>query len=131
MIADGTSKHERCDRANQLIRRISELGHRTFHYQGVTARLEVDSRGRVWFHDEYSKKRIYTAYRYRWRGFNHGGTMRALIDALCDYIKTGRPICGHLGPWSDWLYGGDLWGYGIENMENIRAYATELGIYQE
>lgn len=120
-------KQERAKRANALLQTISEHGRRFFHHDGRVARFEVDERGRVWFIDAYSQKRIYTHYTGRWRGFTLGGTMRWLIESLRDYIRTGKVIVGHFGPWPDEICRGDLWGYG-DDMRAIRKKAVELAI---
>lgn len=125
------SRMERCEKVNDLLRCIGEVGRRFFHHDGRYARFEVGLRGRVWLHDHYSRKRIYTHYPYRWRGFTNGGTLKALCIALRDFIMRGKPVkSGHFGPWPDWYCGGDLWGYG-DAMEGVRAKALELGVTQQ
>lgn len=90
--------------------------------------MEVDYRGRVWFVDAYSGKRIYTHYNGEWRGFTNGGTMRSLVNLLRDFIMDGEPRnTSLLGPWPDWYCDGDLWGYG-DAMTEVREAATRLGV---
>ena len=123
-------KKARCAEANKVIEAISIHGRRFFYNRenNRIARMEVDKQGRIWLIDDYSQKRIYTQYRYEWRNFSHGGTMRRLIEALRDYIRTGIPIHpAHFGPWPPEFCGGDLWGYGATEMEIVRkkVLATE------
>ena len=124
------AKQDRVQKTNQLIQTIASCGHAFFSHQGRVSAFEIDARGRIWFVDAWRGARIYTHYTIgRWVGFTEGGTLRALVIALRDYIRTGNPIpSGHLGPWPDWYSQGDPWGYGAENMQNIRKKAMLLGI---
>lgn len=122
---------DRENAANDLLLVIATTGRKFFNHKGSVSQLERDSRGKVWFIDSYTKKRVYTHYRYDWRGFTNGGTMRWLIESLRDFIVHGTQIdCRkHFGPWPDWVCGnGDRWGYGAESMETIRAEAKRLGV---
>lgn len=118
------SKAERIADANYLLLTISMFGRRFFysHRHNRVARFEMTIDGKLWFRDDYTDKRIYVAYRGRWRHFSHGGTMRRLIDDLANYIRTGERIrAGHFGPWPEYICDGDLWGYGKETMETLRT----------
>ena len=109
-----TTKQERVEHANALIRAISSHGRRFFYDRehDRIARMEVDANGKVWFIDDYSGKRIYTHYRYHWSGFSHGGTLRDLVIAMRDYIRVGTKIPrGYIAPARQWT-DGDVWGYG-------------------
>jgi len=119
----------RCLAANQLLRTISENGRHFFRTGDFVAFLELDSRGRVWFTDDYTREQIYTHYeRTRWRNFSRGGTMRELIVALRKYIVYGTRLGSkQLGPFPSYNCGGDPWGYG-EGMEVVREKAKELGL---
>lgn len=124
---------ERLKAANELLVVIASCGRRFFYSSRFdrTATMERDERGRIWFHDEYTGKRIHTHYRGEWRGFTNGGTLQALVIALRDFIVCGRTVnARQFGPWSDWLCGGDLWGYGAD-MEQVRSAARRLGIVAE
>lgn len=125
---DTTRREARCKTANELLLIISAHGRRFFYDSGSVCRMHVDLRGRVWFRDAYSGRSIYTHYRGRWRGFTHGGTLKALVESLRDFI-TGRrktlPL-GHLGPWPETVCRGDLWGYGGAAMCRVRAAAYAL-----
>ncbi|WP_198387826.1 hypothetical protein [Burkholderia ubonensis] len=92
--------------------------------------MEIDARGRVWFVDDYTQKRIYTHdTRGRWRGFTHGGTLRALVEDMRDYIMNGTPVprwkiaIRQLGNPER-----DVWGYGFEAAEAVRKAAFALPI---
>lgn len=122
------SKHQRLDEANAVIRAMAGVGRRFFYNErhDRVARFELTLDGRLWFRDDYADKRIYVAYRGRWREFSHGGTMRRLVDALAEYIRSGKRIAaGHFGPWPAWVSDGDLWGYGDEAMASLRAALAE------
>lgn len=124
-------KIERLRVVNELIRTIASCGRHFFEYQGDVAYLELGPRGRVWLHDEFTKKRIYTHYSGYWGGFTNGDTMRELIVYLRKYITAGRrPPELLFGPWPDWVCRGDLWGYG-EDMQVVRDKALELGITRQ
>ena len=132
-----TDRRERLARANAFLRAIASCGRRFFftprspHQEERVAHLEVDERGRVWFVDDYSGKRIYTHYRGAWRGFTHGGTLKGLILYLREYLVRGLLLPrGSLGPWPDWVGGnGDLWGYGLD-MKKVRQSARDLGLLE-
>ena len=60
------------------------------------------------------------------RDLTDGGTLEALVLDLSEFIRTGEPTNGNNG------YNGifcrhENWGYSIEEMEEIRAYAKEIG----
>ena len=116
---------------NKLIKAIGGCGRRFFFSKRFDryARIEVDQRGRVWFIDDYTEKRIYTHYHYWKRGFSHGGTMKDLVNAFRDYITKGVHVpAGMLGPWPHWLAYGDLWGYGDNAMQEVRDAALSHGV---
>ena len=121
-------RQSRVARANLLLETIASCGRgffgRTIEGQRRLAHLEVDRRGRVWFVDDWTGRRIYTHYRGAWRGFSHGGTLKQLVEAIRDWIVSGRPIPG-------WYSDGDPWAYGHEAMERIRRRARELEIVLE
>ena len=119
------AKRMRAQKANEFLREIAGCGRRFFHHAGRISAFEADYGGRVWFEDAYSQKRIYTHYRYKWRGFTNGGTLRALVERLRDYISTGHSPNLNLGPWPEHLCDGDLWGYG-DDMQRVRAAAQRL-----
>lgn len=117
-------KAERIKDANYLILQISMFGRRFFYNakHNRVARFEVTLDGKLWLRDDYTDRRVYVAYKGRWRYFSHGGTMRRLVEDLAHWIRTGEPICyeAHFGPWPHYLCEGDLWGYGHEVMVTFR-----------
>lgn len=120
--------------ANELLVAIASMGLRFFHHKGRVSRFELGS-GRLWFWDSYSKRRIsmHQAAGVDWnrQGFTQGGTMRRLVEDLKEYIWRGTPIRrNHLGPWPEWVCGGDPWAYGPEAMQSIRDAAKRLGVTQ-
>lgn len=133
-----STKQERVESCNKLLRAIGDCGRRFFYHGprvepgcNTTPRYAYFElrRGAVYLIDDYSQKAIYTAWtRDEWRGFSHGGTLRSLIIKLSDFIRTGSSIApGHFGPWPEWTCGGDLWGYGPD-MVKVRRAAVEFGI---
>lgn len=122
------TKEERLAKANQMIRAIASCGRKFFAYQDRVSRFDVDGRGRVWFIDKYTQKRIYTHYAGQWRGFSDGGTLHGVAVALREFIIHGKQLRPTtFGPWPEWICGGDLWGYG-EDMQSVRDAAKDLGI---
>lgn len=130
-----TLKRQRADQVNQAIRIIADHGRR-FFYDDFTDRyaiMEVDHRGKVWIVDEYTGKRIFThetVWGGRWRGFNHGGTLKDLVKKFRDYICTGEPLHpGYLGPerFSD----SNIWGYDEEGMRAVREQAGVLPVFRQ
>ena len=116
-------KAERLADANYLILQVSMFGRRFFYNarHNRVARFEITIDGKLWFRDDYTDKRVYVAYKGRWRNFSHGGTCRRLVEDLAKYIRTGERIpAGHFGPWPEYLCDGDLWGYGKETMARLR-----------
>lgn len=126
------SKRQRAEHCNQLIQVIASHGRQFFRCKstGNVASMEVDARGRVWFHDYYSRKRIYThptTFGNSWHGFTSGGTLRSLVEDMRDYIMTGKPLArawiGH-----DRADGSNIWGYAVEDMAACRAECFALPI---
>lgn len=122
------TRRQRIEAANEVIFQVASFGRRFFYNEthDRVARFEQSLDGKLWFRDDYTNKLCYTAYRYNWRNFSHGGTMRSLIDALAHYIRTGEPISrGYFGPWRKIFCNGDLWGYGDDAMQSLRAAIAE------
>ncbi|WP_315127020.1 hypothetical protein [Comamonas antarctica] len=125
------SKVERLEHANALIQAISRHGRRFFYNRetGTVARLDLDSRGRVWWIDDYRGARVYVAHSGRWRGFSHGGTLRSLIQALHQYIQRSELLHPeHIAPTMSY---GDMWGYGTEAAAAVRAEAHQLPMFKQ
>lgn len=124
-IADKIRRSWDC---NEAIRIIGSHGHRFFYSSEFDrfARFNIDDRGRVWFIDNYSGTPIYTHYNGRWRHFNNGGTLKALVIKMRDYITKGQKLSrGYIGPETSWT-DGNVWGYSEEEMRIVREKAGDL-----
>jgi hypothetical protein len=117
-------KVERVRTANQVIVAIASYGRRFFYCvgKGTLARFQLSERGDVLFVDDYTEHPVPVIANRTWRGFSHGGGLRALVEALGVYIRTGKPIS------RDWFDraitrgdGSDIWGYGAAAMEAVRV----------
>lgn len=120
----------RLAKVNELIRVIGSCGRHFFQYRTGRrfAHMEIDPRGRVWFVDDYTQERIYTHREGRWRGFSHGGTLKALVEFFRDHIKRGTLLhAGYFNTSSTWR-SGHVWGYPPEDLEKVRKAALRLGI---
>ena len=119
------TKEQRIEVANRFVKIISEHGRKFFERNGKVGYFDIEH-GHVVWHCEVAKKRIWLSYKY-W-SFGNGGTMRALINALANYIREGGELpMRHLGPWPKWIGGdGDMWGYGTDEMEKVRTRCAEL-----
>lgn len=130
MSTKAQRKQERLEKANAVIQAISRHGRRFFYYDktGAVSYFKLDERGRIWLVDKYTQKPVYVAYRYHWHRFTEGGTLRALIEALRDFIRTGEQISsGHFAGYPGWFAPGDPWGYGTEAMEAVRVEVMQTG----
>lgn len=113
------AKLSRLDHANEVLYQIGSLGRRFFFNEAHNrfAEFSIDNRGMVWLRDDYTGKLVYVSYKGQWRNFSHGGTCRAIVEALTLYITQGVQVQrAHLGPWPH----RDLWGYGKEAMDRLR-----------
>lgn len=130
-----TLKMQRAEHVNQVIRIIADHGRRFFYNEARSryASMEVDHRGKVWFIDDYSGKRIFThetVWGGRWRGFTHGGTLRRLVEEFRDYIRTGAPLSRfYLGPERSFDES-NIWGYDEEGMRAVREQAGALPVFR-
>lgn len=119
-------KERRVIEVNEFIAVIAAHGRHFFRYKDVVARFELDDHGKIWFHNEYTGKRIYTHQRGGWKGFHHGGTLLDLCKALRDYIMgRGEFPARAAGPWPEWLCNGDLWGY-EDDIKPVREKIREI-----
>lgn len=120
------TRAERLAEANEVIRHVSNFGRRFFYCARFDriARLEITAGGRIVFVDDFTDRRVNPFREVRWKNFSHGGTLQRFVEALANYVRTGeRMHPGHFGPWT-MLYG-DLWGYGLEEMDKVRAAVAE------
>jgi hypothetical protein len=120
---------ERVEHANALIKVIAGHGRKFFESKGVIASLELDTKGKVWFVDDYTRRRIYAHYKGDWSGFSHGGTLKDLVCAMRDYITKGNKLpIAWIAPIRFNPEHGDIWGYGKESRTAVREAAAKLPI---
>ena len=123
-------KEIRLEKANKLLEKIASCGRNFFYYDkdDTTAKFLLKN-NRVYFMDQYTKKEMLT-YNYRQlkRHFNNGGTMRALVMDISEWIRTGKYTNGNNG------YGGLFcphWGYSKADMLEIQELARGIGYLKE
>jgi hypothetical protein len=115
-------KLQRVAEVNAVIKAISNHGRRFFFSNGHqrVAEFRIGNQGQILFYDDYTWHPVYVAYKYRWRGFSHGGTLQGLVEMMRDYIRSGTTIpivyIGLERVWKD----GDVWGYGKEAIQAVR-----------
>lgn len=106
---------QRVKDANQVIGVIAAHG-RKFFYSPVNDRLAkfgLDKVGQIWFVDDFTGMKIYPFGEQSWPGFSHGGTLKALVGLLANYIKTGEPV------WPELFADDNHWAYG-DDMRKVR-----------
>lgn len=119
-------KHARLRHVNDLIFTISKYGRRFFYCDKFDreAGMSISEHGHIYFHDDYTGKAIYVAYRHHWSGFSHGGTLKELVKAMAHYIRTGDQLSiGWIGPERRNITDGNIWGYAPDEMEKCRTEA--------
>lgn len=118
------TKEQRLDIVNKLIKHISENGRHFFSKKGDVAFMKLKN-GRLYFVDDYTKTEIAVINNgCDWRGFSHGGTLRALVLDFATFIRTGKESDGKHG------YGGlhgTGWGHSPEVQKNMIDYAVKIG----
>lgn len=82
------TKQERLELANHVIEIVSREGF--FRAKNRVARLELDDRGRIWYVNPRSERRVYTHNPGEWWNAGIGGTHQNLIRELRDFIRDGR-----------------------------------------
>lgn len=133
MTEKESQRQLRLQRANAIIVTISNCGRHFFRQSidGRVSKFEIAENGRLYFRDKYSDHRLpcsHTKGRAWQQHFTEGGTLKSLIEAIANYIKTGETISlFFFGPWAATTCNGDLWGYG-DDMELVREHAKRLGI---
>lgn len=119
-----STKEQRLEIINNLIKFISERGRKFFNTDNNLAYMKLKN-GRIYFVDDYTKNEIAVINNYRdWKGFSHGGTLRALVLDFSEFIRTGKYSNGNNG------YGGlycPHWGHSVEVQKEIINYAKEVG----
>lgn len=127
------NKRQRCEQVNQVIKIIGDHGRRFFFSESKQryARLEVDRRGKVWLIDDYTGMRVFThpnTWGGRWKGFSHGGTLKALVESFRDYICEGKKMpLGWLGP--ERFDDSNIWGYDEAGMRSVREQAAVIPVF--
>lgn len=119
-----TTRQERVEIVNKIIRRIASKSRGFFHSEGRYAEMII-KKERVYFIDDYTCEAVY-AYPYPddRKGFSHGGTIWGLVNDFREFIQTGKYTNGNHG------YGGlycPHWSYPEEDMKDIQEFARELG----
>ena len=128
------AREERVKHANALIRVISDHGRRFFFNKTSrrVAHIEMDNNGKLFWIDDYRATRVYMdtvgGYETRWRGFSHGGTLKALALEMRNYIRTGEQINIAYICMSNIAGDSDIWGYGKEASKATRHAAAALPI---
>lgn len=119
---------ERLNKANEFITIIASCGRNFFKHEDRIAYLEISDTGRVFFIDDYTKKRIYTHLSgRRWRGFSHGGTLKRFIESLRNYVKRDEKMNLRYFE-SKWAEGYmHPWEYGVD-LKVVKEAASRLGI---
>lgn len=118
---------DRIEKANQLLRVIATRGRCFFshkHEDGlVIARFRRQENGSIWLLNEWTKEWIYVSRRNNngtYKGFHHGGTLRALVTALVAWIREEDLVSPH--------YFNKHWGYSPREIEQIVSTGYELEI---
>jgi hypothetical protein len=122
--ATTAKKTDRLAHVNDLIKTISDYGRRFFYNKerDRVARMLIGPKGHLYFQDDYTGKAIYVAYQGRWSGFSHGGTLKTLVEALANYVRTGQQLSiGWIGP--ERFDDSNIWGYAEDEMAKCRAAA--------
>lgn len=134
---DKKLRHERLDHANTLIKLIGNHGRRFFWDAQLNryGRFEI-SGGHLYYRDEYSDKVTYmhnTGFRNTWECFTHGGTLKALVQDMADYILTGKKVAA----WKIVIerrnsvdFDDNIWGYPVVQARKLRRLAVELPIIE-
>lgn len=116
-------KQSRTVAANQLINAIASCGRHFFTHNGFISSLELSEKGRVYFIDYYTRKRVYTHKEGDWIGFTSGGSLKWLVMCLRDFVTHGHQMDAD-------YFSVELsnpWGYG-EDIVLVRKSAVALGI---
>jgi len=122
------TKQERLEAANEFIKVIASCGRKFFEHDGFVSTLELSPTGRVFFIDQYTKKRIYTHLKYgRWKGFSNGGTLKMMVKCMRDFITKGETMRAEY--FQPEMGNGfkNPWGYG-EDILIVRDAAIRLGL---
>ena len=123
-------KRDRAALVNQLVDTIANTGRNFFLYErdGVKtiSTIEVDDRGRIWWNDYFTGKRVYVAYEGRWSGFTAGGTLKTFVKQLAKFLRDGEPLSPHVTGLSN----KNVWAYPEEDVKKIQTLGIELGVFR-
>lgn len=126
-------KRQRATRVNNLLKEMSFRGCHLLSTE-VQAAFDVDDRGRVWYTDSYTGKRIYTHYSGSWKDFSLNKASEKFVRELRDHISKGKVLDKNF---FDALmktpnFHQDLtWGYSEEDLASTRRTARKLFITRE
>lgn len=119
----------RIEAANEFVTAIASRGRRFFEYQHsdetIVAKFERRSNGSLWLLNEWKREFMYVSRRNNdgtYKGFHHGGTLRALVTALVDWIRDGHPKI-----WPG-CFCAKHWAYPEHEMREIIVIGQKLGI---
>ena len=118
---------DRIQKANEFLRVIATRGRCFFshlHDDGlVIARFWRKENGSLWLLNEWKREWMYVSRRNNdgtYKGFRHGGTLRALITALVDWIREEKLISAQSF--------NRHWGYPERDINQIIESGLSLGI---
>lgn len=106
-------KLDRIYNANKFLESIASCGRRFFeHFHGdgcrEVAKFGKGASGHLYFFDSWHRQWHYVSLIGELHWFHDGGTLRSLIDALVDYVKTGKALSFSESYWKHWAYGNDM-----------------------
>ncbi|QLY81910.1 hypothetical protein [Clostridium intestinale] len=114
---------ERMEKINKLIFKIGSIDRKFFNSRNGMSEF-VEGKTTVKYKNGYTQKIITITEEGAIKGFNNGGTLRALVREFKRYIMTGKLIDGEEGRGG--LYC-TYWGYSIDGMDEIVKFAKEIG----
>jgi len=120
----------RVDKVNELLKTIGSCGRKFFHHDGRFSYFTLGKKGRIWFVDKWTMKKVYMHIHHTdsWCNITEGGTLKYLLIALKDYIMIGKPVGNNHFYFPSWICDGDPWMYG-EDMVQVIGKAESLGIW--
>jgi hypothetical protein len=116
------SKAERAKACSELLKFISERGHKFFSIDRGVSYFFIADNGRVWYQDKYYKIPQRSFGNHQWRNFSEGGTLRHAVKRLVHYIRNGKKLP---------MFTFQNWGYSESDVAEMQAKLLELGICRE
>ncbi|MDE1465652.1 hypothetical protein [Spartinivicinus poritis] len=131
------TKQQRLEAVNELIKVIASSG-RCFFSENADksnkvenpfiSTMEIDERGKIWYIDHYTRKRIYTHNDHDWNYFTHGGTLKRLVAFFRNHISKGAQIrADYFDPNGSFWGEQHPWAYG-DDILIVKEAALRLGI---